>query len=197
MIAFDEYRVGDEVYCLAWIGKKFEIVARDEDRGILSLQGGLENVPHGAQVDIFRSTTWMVTRQKWDQIWYWPDRAGETYEDVYRRFVKEHKAGEVLTGYQVEGPYPLEPVSFTAARAMAFRIMHVHDLGILIAPVVGLVDGAKEPLREAEKDPAVRWVMAGPPASAVLKMTAYRWSLTYGDIVLNWRDFEASAQKTN
>ncbi|MET0985664.1 MAG: hypothetical protein ABW034_09690 [Steroidobacteraceae bacterium] len=188
MNAFESFDVGDRVYCLAWIGKQFEIVARDDTRGILSLQGDLENVPQGAQVDIFRSTTWMVTHDKWDQIWYWKDRAGEGYTDVYQRFLAANTPGSVVTGYQVEGSNPLDAIACTPERAMAFRILAIHDLGIAIQPVVGLT-AEGTPVRESTADATVRWIPTGPMTSAVLKMTDYRWSLGYGDIVLNWRDF--------
>src|SRR5438132_1889299 len=69
------FDVGDRVYCLAWVGTPFEVVARSD--GMLSLQGlnGSD-----AQVDIFDETSWMLTREPWDKIWYWPDRAGERYD---------------------------------------------------------------------------------------------------------------------
>lgn len=190
MTSFDSFEVGDQVYCLAWLGKPFEIVAKDNVRGILSLQGALENIPQGAQVDIFTSTTWMITREKWDQIWYWPDRAGETYQQVFERFVSEHSPGGVVTGYQIEGPNPLEPFSVTPERAMAFRILKMDDLGILIQPVAGTRKGVSGTLeREAKENSDIDWLPVGPMAAAVLKMTDYRWSLSYGDMVLNWQDF--------
>ena len=59
---------------------------------------------------------------------------------------------------------------------------------VVVQPVVGLRDAAP-PLREASADPTVRWEPVGPVSQAQVKMTGYRWSLSYADVVLTWRDF--------
>lgn len=188
MTAFADYKVGDQVYCLAWIGKRFEITARDDARGVLSLQGELEGLPTGAQVDIFPHTTWMVTHAGWDQIWYWPDRAGESYREPYQRFVKAHKAGDIITAYQVEGPSPLTPAAKTAEGAMTLRILAVEDMGVLVQPVTG-IDAEGRVVREADGGQHVRWEACGPASQAQVKMVGYRWCVAYGDVVLTWQDF--------
>ena len=43
----------------------------------------------------------LLTREHWDQIWYWPDRAGKQYLEVFQRFVERHHVGEVICGYHV------------------------------------------------------------------------------------------------
>ncbi|MET0659734.1 MAG: hypothetical protein ABW110_16420 [Steroidobacteraceae bacterium] len=189
MTSFDTYSVGDRVYCLAWIGKQFDIVAKDDERGIISLQGTLENTPQGAQVDVFRSTLWMLTKEPWDQLWYWPDRKGERYLDVFKRFVSAHPAGDIVTGYLVEGANPLQGIGCTPDRAMAFRILASTDMTAMIEPVAGWVGNESAPLREARKGSDVRWVAVGPAGAARVRMVAYRWGVAFGEIVLNGEDF--------
>jgi hypothetical protein len=185
---FADYAVGDRVYSLAWIGKPFSIVAKNEERGILSLQGSLENDPQGAQVDVFKSTIWMVTDEPWDQLWYWPDRCGERYLEVFKRFVGAHNAGEIVTGHFVEGANPLQGLACTPDRAMAFRIVMMTDSMVMVEPVVGLKANG-EPVREARQDEEIRWISTGPAVAARLRMVGYRWAVTFGDIVLNGADF--------
>ncbi|HKT72147.1 MAG TPA: hypothetical protein VJQ47_04605 [Steroidobacteraceae bacterium] len=189
MSAYDGFRVGERVYCLAWIGKAFEIVAKDDGVGKISLRGDLECEPGGAQTDIFRSNIWMLSREPRDDIWSWPDRVGERYFEMFERFRNLHRAGDVVTGYLIEGTHPLEPLAATAERAMAFRIVAPIEHAIIVEPVVGLAGDSAEPIKVASTRNDIRWLSAGPVAAARIGMIAYRWSISFGDVVLNSSDF--------
>ncbi|HKD36963.1 MAG TPA: hypothetical protein VKB78_09180 [Pirellulales bacterium] len=193
MSTFDDYRIGDRVYCLAWIGKSFEIVAKNDEIGKISLRGDLETERGGAQIDIFKSTIWMLSHEPRDEIWHWRDRKGETYADVFDRFRSAHKPGDIVSGYLIEGANALEPIGASPERAMAFRIVMPAENMIMVEPVVGIRSGGTEIVKEAKADSGITWVSAGPIASARIAMTAYRWSIAFGDIVLNPRDFEGLA----
>ena len=97
-LTYEAVAVGDEVYCLAWIGKKFTVVDKDDDKKLVALEGESASDPYGAQVDVFDETMWMITDQPWDQIWYWPDRAGEHYQEVYERWVARQSPGQIVVG---------------------------------------------------------------------------------------------------
>jgi hypothetical protein len=186
---WSDYSVGDSVYCLAWVGKKFEIVSKDDE--ILSLQGESEFDPYGAQIDLIPKLIWMVTKEPWDQIWYWPDRAGESYEQVFKRFAASHKPGEIIGGYFFE-PSPLSAdVDKAPEKSMAFRIVAIDNIQneIQVEPVVGLSADGTAITDPADVRTAQKWIKAGPVVPATISMRAYRWSVSVGPIVLNWPDF--------
>jgi hypothetical protein len=190
--SYADFKVGDTVYCLAWIGAPFEIAAKNDERGIISLQAPAGSSRYGAQVDIFRDTLWMLTHEKWDQIWFWPDRAGERYETVFDRFMANHKVDEVVAGYFLPGGLGGLYVEESPSRAMMFRIRGL-DQGnrqVRVHPVAALADDGKSLLSEPRPDiPPDRWMRAGATVPLRLEMRMYRWCLSFGELVLNWRDF--------
>jgi hypothetical protein len=191
--AYESYRLGDRVYCLAWIGQPFDVVAKDDERRVI----GIETPPRwptSAQVDVFPDTMFLLSHQHWDQIWYWPDRAGEQYLEVFQRFVDRHRVGEVIVGYHVPDGLMVTlggvKVNLDPKRTMMFRIqaidqgrgqMRVHavaalgaDGALVSSPTEGLSDEA--------------WQRSGPTVALRLEMRLYRWCITFGEIVLNWED---------
>ena len=80
---------------------KLEVVAHT-DR-VVSLQAPAASTCRGAQLDIFPETAWMLTHEAWDQVWFWPDRAGERYGEVFDRFLANHHVGQVVPGYHFAG----------------------------------------------------------------------------------------------
>lgn len=180
-----DFDVGDRVYCLAWVGTPFEVVARSD--GMLSLQGlnGSD-----AQVDIFDETSWMVTREPWDKIWFWPDREGERYDEVFDRFMSTHTVGEVVAGYHFSGGLDGFEIRQDPARAMAFRIRSL-DNGtrqIRVHPVAAIGDDG-DLVTDASRDLTdERWLRSGPTLPLRIEMRMYRWCLCFGELVLNWQD---------
>ena len=190
---FDHIEVGDELYCLVWIGKKFTVVDKDDAAGRIALAGESATDPYGAMVDIFRDSEWMVTREPWDQIWYWPDRAGERYTDVYRRWLTGRAVGDVVLGYFLDtglvtaGGF-LRP---KPALAMAFRIeaIDVSFAQVRVEPVVRATDpGRRLEPADLAADPSA-WVVVGPRLPVRIGMHTYRWGLSVGDVILNGDDF--------
>ena len=183
-----DFDVGDRVFCLAWIGTPFEVVSRSD--GMLSLQG-VTNAD--AQIDVFPETAWMVTREQWDQIWFWPDRAGERYDEVFDRFMSTHKVGEVVAGYHFTGGLDGFEIRVDPARAMAFRIRSL-DSGtrqIRAHPVAAIGEGG-ELVTDATRDVVNEWwLRSGPTLPLRIEMRMYRWCLCFGELVLNWQDLTA------
>lgn len=192
---WDDYAVGESVYRLAWIGKRFEVVEKTEQ--IMSLQGEAEYDPRGAQVDVVPGTLWMLTHEPWDQVWYWPDREGEGYEEVFERFIRAHSPGDIVNGYFFDRYLnPLgRHIDPRPDLAMTFRVENINltDRRVLVRPVVGLVDETgteADPITDVndERTPR-RWVGAGPAVPLTIEMKIYRWCLSVGPFVLNWEDF--------
>jgi hypothetical protein len=190
---FDHIEVGDELYCLAWIGKKFTVVDKDDAAGRIALAGASATDPYGAMVDIFRDSVWMVTNEPWDQIWYWPDRAGERYIDVYRRWIDGRAPGDVVLGHFLDtglitaGGF-LRP---KPALAMAFRIEAIDEsfAQVRVEPVVLAADpGRRLAPADLAADPSA-WVVVGPRLPVRIGMHTYRWGLSVGDMILNGDDF--------
>jgi hypothetical protein len=197
-LTYDGIAVGDEVYCLAWIGKKFTVVHKDDDKRLVALEGDSASDPYGAQVDVFEETMWMVTDQPWDQIWYWPDRAGEHYHEVYERWVARHASGRVIVGYladtgiiAVGGHIAAKP-----KRSMNFRIVKIDDSfkQTVVEPVALADDPGRRPDLDDLAVPAREWVSVGPKVPVRISMISYRWAVSFGDIVLNWEDFAAPVE---
>ncbi|MET0895519.1 MAG: hypothetical protein ABWY80_06685 [Acidimicrobiia bacterium] len=190
MEAFETYAVGDDVWCLAWIGMPFVVVGKDDDHGVIHIDGtGACSLPEGARLDIVADNLFMLTHEPWDSIWYWPDIAGERYKEVTERFVDAHRDGEVVVAYSAG----LMSVVPSPARAMSFRlgVDSYWPSGVIYAqPVAAIAADGTELL--VAHDPSVedaRWLPCGPRQSVELRMVAFRWALTYGKLVLNWQDF--------
>jgi hypothetical protein len=196
-LTYADVDVEDKVYCLAWLGKQFTIVAKDERTGRVELEAESAVDPYGAQVDLFPETMWMLTDQPWDQIWYWPDRAGEHFDAVFNRWIGRHRVGQVVLGYLVDtgiagvGDFLVPKPKLS----MAFRVTSI-DLSfaqVMVEPVVLADDPGRRELGPAEMNgPADRWLATGPRLPLRIGMNTYRWALSVGDIVLNWEDFTAS-----
>jgi hypothetical protein len=79
--------------------------------------------------------------------------------------------------------------------SMAFRIVSMDDsmAQIMIEPVAIATDAGRRG-EEALSAPAEAWVAVGPKALVRICMTDYRWSLTFGDLILNWEDFLAPVE---
>lgn len=193
--SYADFNLGDTVYCLAWIGIPFSVVAKDDARGIISLQAPAESSRYGAQIDIFRETAWMLTHEKWDQIWFWPDRAGEHYDVVFDRFLTSHKVDEVVAGYSLPGGLAGLYVEENPAHAMMFRIRSL-DQGsrqIRVHPVAALARGSKSLVSAPSPEiSSAEWLRAGATVPLRMEMRMYRWCLSFGEFVLNWRDLLAA-----
>lgn len=192
---YESYRVGDRVYCLAWIGQPFDVVAKDDERRVIGIETP-PGWPTFAQVDVFPETMFLLSREHWDQIWYWPDRAGEHYLEVFQRFAERHHVGEVICGYHVPdglmvtlGGMP-NRVSLDPKRTMMFRVQAI-DLGrgqVRVHPVAAIgPDGAlvSSPTAGIADD---AWQRSGPTVALRLELRLYRWCITFGELVLNWED---------
>jgi hypothetical protein len=188
---YDDFDVGDEVFCMAWLGMPFEVVGKIDEIQRIELKGKApSSLPDGALVDINPNTMFMLTHERWDTPWYWPDRAGEHYQEVVARFVKRHEDGQIVTGYYTDGYWSVP----MPKRAMSFRLSFAgldQTYQIPVQPVAAASDDGMSLLTVYDESiPDVRWVKAGPPAPLRLGLHLYRWALRYGDVVLNWYDFQ-------
>jgi hypothetical protein len=197
-LTYDGVAVGDEVYCLAWVGKRFTIVGKDDDKRLVALEGDSATDPYGAQIDVFDETMWMVTDQPWDQIWYWPDRAGEHYQEVYERWVARQTLGRVVAGHLAETGIAAVGgfISPNPKRAMSFRIVSIdHSFAqTIVEPVVLVDDPARRPPVDELDSTEHEWVAVGPKTPLRITMITYRWAICFGDIILNWEDFAPREQ---
>jgi hypothetical protein len=187
---YDDFAVGDEVWCLAWIGVPFTVAAKLDEIERLELRAGVPcSLPEGAGIDINPSNMFMVTHNLWDQIWYWPDRCNERYSDVVSRFIDEHPEGKIVTGYHCDPGMPLPVASLRKAAAFRLSYAALDSWNeIQVQPVAATRNG--EIIRAY--DPAIpddQWVECATPAPLRLGMQVYRWALRYGDVILNWSDF--------
>jgi hypothetical protein len=191
---FADFSVGDEVYCLAWLGIPFEVASTDDSSGRISLQGKVpSSLPNGPQVDIYPQNMFLLTHNQWDQIWYWPDRAGDSYLDVFERFVANHADGEIVTAYYSEAidmlgmPMILED----PAKAQSFRLdlSAAHSRRQVLAQPVAAISGEALAVVYDPAIPEGQWLPTGPSLPASIEMRAYRWSLVAGGLVLNREDF--------
>ncbi|HEX5588452.1 MAG TPA: hypothetical protein VFZ17_14150 [Acidimicrobiia bacterium] len=188
---YDSYHVGDAVWCLAWVGMPFVITGKNDEKQTIEIDGvGPCSLPEGALIDVTEANLFMLTHEQWDSIWYWPDSDGERYQQVVDRFVEQHREGELVNGYVGSGI----TVTDSPDGAMAFRLSFAgygHFGQILATPVAAIADDGSALLHL--HDPAIpdaRWLQCGPALPLEIKMTAYRWSLAYGKLVLNWQDFD-------
>ena len=191
--SYESYQLGDRVYCLAWIGQPFDVVAKDDERRVI----GIETPPHWptfAQVDVFPETMFLLTHEHWDQIWYWPDRAGHQYHDVFQRFVDRHRVNEVVSGYHVPDGLLITltgmKTNLDPKRTMMFRIQAL-DVGrgqVRVHPVAALAGDGTLITSPTEGIADDAWKRSGPTVPLRLEMRAYRWCLSFGEFVLNWED---------
>jgi len=188
---YESYAVGDEVWCLAWIGMPFVVTGKNDETGVIEIDGTAPvAISEGALIDIAPGNRFMLTHEKWDAVWYWPDIAGEHYQQVVDRFVGQHDDGDIVVAY----PSGWVTVVEDPERAVSFRLDfggYRHFGQIRATPVAAIADdGASLVLAYDPAIPAERWLPTGPPLPLELKMTSYRWSLAYGKHVLNWADFD-------
>jgi hypothetical protein len=192
----DGFAVGDEVWCLAWVGKAFTVVETNPADGRISIQAPSATDAYGAQVDLFPDTRWMLTHEPWDQVWHWPDRAGETYETVVDRFMDGLEVGRVLRGYYFDTGIASirqgKHVAPVPKAAMTFRVHSIerHRGRQVWTEPVAPVDAEGRLLEDPDVDLETgSWRRVGPAAPLRVGMRAYRWSLSFGELVLNWSDF--------
>jgi hypothetical protein len=194
--SYEDFRVGDDVYCLAWIGLPFRVVATDDAAQCVSIRGQLpSSFKAGVELDIYRQNLFMLTHELWDHIWYWPDRAGETYTDVFDRFVGAHRQDEIVNGYYAPTLEALgvPTIDREPELAQAFRLDLTRTMShrqVKANPVCA-VDTAAEAIFSAY-DPAIadgRWLATGPARPVDIGMKAYRWCLSAGGLILNADDF--------
>jgi hypothetical protein len=195
MESYDDYKVGDTVYCLAWLGTPFTVSAKDDASGRICLQAPSTVDPYGSQIDLFPETMWMLTHSPWDRVWFWPDRAGETYESVFQRYAADVTVGDVVPGYYFDpgllAPGPMCYLKPKPAISMAFRVeqVDVPSGQVLVRPVAAVDDAGgvtRDTTLELTPD---RWTAIGPIAPVRIGMHNYRWGLAFGDVLLNWTDF--------
>ena len=190
-LSFADYAVGERVWCLAWVGQPFEVVGRDEDHEVIALE-----IPEGwgvsGQIDIYPETMFMLSKKHWDQIWYWPDRSGQRYDEVFGRFVARHIVGQVIPGYVLgEGLRGhLAPGGYEPEAAMMFRITSVNtDVGQVLVEPVAAIGPANELIHAPCSGIQTQgWRVCGPAVPIRIEMKLYRWVLTFGAFALNWYD---------
>lgn len=188
---YESYSVGDEVWCLGWLGMPFVVVGKDDESRTIQIDGtSPTSLPEGVRVDLHPENHFMLTRQRWDAIWYWPDIEGEHYKEVAERFVDSHHDGEIVVGY-VGGALS---VTENPKAAMSFRIdvSHYWTSGQIRAQPVAAIgdDGSSLMLHHDPAIPDDRWIPTGPRLPLEIKMVAFRWALAYGKLVLNWQDYD-------
>lgn len=187
-----DFRVGDRVYCLAWVGQAFDVVAINDEVEMVTIRtvAGAATVGH---IDIFSETQFMLTHETWDQIWYWPDRAGDLYLDVFERFAGRHAVGDVVPGYVVGDGLNAAASQMTVhidpATAMMFKIQEINQpWGRVRVHPVAAISSAAALLTSPHDRPDTAWLRSGPPVPLRLEMRLYRWCLTFGEFVLNFED---------
>jgi hypothetical protein len=172
----------------------FKVVGKDDDRGLIFIDGqGPCSLPDGARADITPTTMFMLTHNLWDQIWYWPDRSGETYREVVDRFVSRHHEGEIVTGYlggyRMDAYYAQAIPEWATSFKLSFAELDAHHF-IYAQPVAAVAADRRSLIREYNPAiPAEDWLTAGPATLLRVEMVTYRWALTYGCFLLNWQDF--------
>jgi hypothetical protein len=194
--SYEDFRIGDDVFCLAWIGLPFRVVATDDAAQCVSIRSQLpSSFKAGVNLDIYQQNLFMLTHELWDHIWYWPDRCGETYSDVFDRFVQSRRSGEVVNAYYAptlealgvptidRDPDLAQAFRLDLTRTMSHRQVKAH-------PVCAVEFGGEAIINAY--DPAIpddRWLMTGPSRPVEIGMKAYRWCLSAGGLILNSEDF--------
>jgi hypothetical protein len=192
--AYEDFNIGDRVYCLAWLGMPFVVVGKDDATGKIELDGDFPcSLPDGAKVDIEPHNRYMISHNLWDQIWYWPDRAGQTYEQVLDRFVSDHRENQLVESYLLmpgHNHVDREP-QWASTLRVSFAAFTVWNQ-IYAQPVAALgADGKSLVFAYDDSIPDEAWLPCGPVAPIRVGMVSYRWAVTHGFNVLNWRDYLA------
>jgi hypothetical protein len=182
-LTLDDLAVGDEVWCLASVGAPYLVESIDTDRARVRIVADPALGGSLRPIELPADALWMLTKERWDQVWFWPDRAGERYDEVVTRFAAAHPTGTVVQGYFLDTGVGAANQGFIAPNpktAMAFQIQRpTQGFGqVRVRPVMETPDG---------------WVPVGPNVPLRLAMTSYRWSLAFGELILNWSDFLAPA----
>jgi hypothetical protein len=177
--SLDDLAVGDRVWCLASVGIPFRVGALDREGQRLTVVPEPSSGSGARPLDLSSDTLWLLTKEAWDQVWYWPDRAGESFETVVQRFIVSHQPGDVVQGYFLDtsvGALNQGFVKPNPKTAMLFEIQRpTPGFGqVRVKPVIETPDGI---------------VAVGPNVPLRLAMTCYRWSLSFGELIVNWRDF--------
>jgi hypothetical protein len=188
---YDSYQVGDDVWCLGWLGMPFKVVGKDDESRTIQIDGvGPCSLPEGARIDLAPENHYMLTHEIWDSIWYWPDQAGERYRDVAERFVGEHHDGEIVRAY----PAGALTVTENDAVGISLRVIvssYWTSATIRAQPVAAIESNGSTLILLYDPDiPDDRWIPTGPRLPLEIRMVGYRWALTFGKMVLNWRDFD-------
>jgi hypothetical protein len=188
---YDSYQVGDDVWCLGWLGMPFKVVGKDDESRTIQIDGvGPCSLPEGARIDLAPENHYMLTHEMWDSIWYWPDQAGERYRDVAERFVGEHHDGEIVRAY----PAGALTVTENDAVGISLRVIvssYWTSATIRAQPVAAIESNGSTLILLYDPDiPDDRWIPTGPRLPLEIRMVGYRWALTFGKMVLNWRDFD-------
>jgi hypothetical protein len=105
--------------------------------------------------------------------------ADEPFGIVVERFVASHSPGQIVQGYFLETSVGASNQGFVSPNpklAMSFEIQSsTPGFGqVRVKPVVETADGV---------------VPVGPNVPLRLGMTCYRWSLSFGELIVNWTDF--------
>jgi hypothetical protein len=177
--SFDDLAVDDQVWCLASVGTPFRVNEVDPVRGHVSVAPESASAGGGWPLELSADTLWLLSKERWDQIWYWPDRAGERFGVVVERFVVSHPPGDVVQGYFLDTSVGASNQGFVKPNpktAMSFEIQQpTAGFGQMrVRPVAETTDGI---------------LAVGPIVPLRLGMTCYRWSLSFGEIIVNWNDF--------
>jgi hypothetical protein len=188
---YESYQVGDDVWCLGWLGMPFKVVGKNDETRTIEIDGVVpSSLPEGVRIDLSPENHYMLTHEMWDAIWYWPDQAGERYRDVADRFVGGHQDGHIVKAY------PAGSLTVTENDALGISlkitVSSYWTSGTIRARPVAAIgdDGASLLLIHDPSIPDDRWIPTAPNLPVELKMVAYRWALTYGKMVLNWMDFD-------
>ena len=176
--SFDDLAVDDQVWCLASVGTPFRVENLDLVRERVTVVPDPTSAG-GGPLELSPDTLWLLSKERWDQIWYWPDRAGERFDVVVDRFVASHLPGEVVQGYFLDTSVGASNQGFVKPNpktAMSFEIQQpTPGFGqVRVRPVAETTDGI---------------LAVGPIVPLRLGMTCYRWSLSFGEIIVNWSDF--------
>jgi hypothetical protein len=179
LASFDDLAVDDPVWCLASVGTAFRVASLDHERRLVTVAPQPFSGSGARPLDLTADTLWLLTKEPWDQVWYWPDRAGERFDAVVQRFVASHEPGEIVQGYFLDTSVGAPHQGFVKPNpktAMSFEIQRpTPGFGqVRVRPVAQTAEGV---------------VPVGPNVPLRLGMTCYRWSLSFGELIVNWSDF--------
>jgi hypothetical protein len=177
--SFDDLHIDDQVWCLASVGTPFRVEDLDSVQRRVTIVPERSSGSGASPIVLTADTLWLLSKELWNQVWFWPDRAGERFDEVVDRFVAAHQPGDVVQGYFLDTSIGAANQGFVKPNpktAMSFQIQpDTPGFGqVRVRPVAETTDGI---------------IFVGPNVPLRLGMTCYRWSLSFGEIVVNWRDF--------